>query len=300
MVTRNGVLRYGFTKRNRPHKQPNKRGETTVIDLASISKSSPRKPRIVIYGPSGIGKTTFASCAPNPIFILTEDGLGDIEVARLPMSEEGSENPPIATSFQEVLDYLGALGEQEHNFKTVVIDSLDWLEALVWEATCKRCGAASIEDIGGGYGKGYIATDVEWKEFFDALTYLRDVKGMYVIMIAHGAIVNIKDPVRPSYDMHDLKLNKRASAKAVEFADVVGFASLKILLTTEKEAFEKVRNRAILVSEDHVLHLAGAASYVAKNRYHMPDEIPLDWTEFEKYLPGYVPPEEQTSVTGGN
>ena len=259
-----------------------------MIDLNSISKNSPKKPRIVIYGPAGIGKTTFAASAPSPIFILTEDGLGDLEVPAIPTGDDGK--PTVAKSFDEVLELLQAIGEQEHKFKTVVIDSLDWLEPLVWEATCRRCGNVdSIEDVKGGYGKGYIATDVEWKDFFDAVTYLRDTKDMFVILIAHGAVVNIKDPAHPSYDKNDLKLNKRASAKAVEWADVIGFASLRTFVTTEKEAFDKTRSRAVSTGE-HILNLTGTASYVSKNRYHMPDLISLDWADFEQYLPGYVAP----------
>jgi AAA domain len=259
-----------------------------MIDLNSIKKNSPKKPRIVIYGPSGIGKTTFGSCAPDPIFIITEDGLGDIEACAIPQDENGKPRP--ATSFKEVLECLESLGNEDHKFKTVVIDSIDWLEPLIWEATCKRCGKTCIEDIGGGYGKGYIETATEWKMFFDYLTYLRDTKDMYVIMIAHGAVTTVNDPTQPSYDIHCLKLNKRAAAKTVEFSDITGFAAMRTFIASEKEGFDKTRNRA-LTNGEHVLYLAPTAAITAKNRYHMPDCIPLDWEEFEKYLPGYIPPE---------
>lgn len=243
-----------------------------MIDLKSISKNTPKPPRITIYGSAGIGKTTFASQAPNPIFIITEDGLGDLEVPKF----------PLATSFKEVLESLEVLGKENHEFKTVVIDSLDWLEPLVWEATCKRLNVPSIETP--GYGKGYVESATEWREFFKYVTALRDYKNMIVVMLAHGSIIRVEDPIHPAYDTHMLKLHKRAGALAEEYSDIVGFASHKTLIKTEEAGFGEKRNRAITTGE-RILNLTGTAAFMAKNRYSMPDIVPLDWTEFEKYLP---------------
>jgi len=246
------------------------------IDLNSISKNTIMPQRIVLYGLAGIGKTTFAAGAKKPIFICTEDGLGDLDVQKF----------PLATTFEEVLEALGTLGREEHDFKTVVIDSLDWLEPMIWATTCKRCNADSIETIGGGYGKGYVETMREWDLFFDYVTALRNVKGMTVIMIAHNAIVKIEDPQLPAYDTHDLKLHKRAAARVKEFSDLIGFASVRTIVTTEKAGFNKTRNRAVDTGEGRVLNLSPTAAFVAKHRIAMPDTIPLAWEELAKYLPG--------------
>lgn len=249
------------------------------IDLNSISKNTQLPQRIVIYGSAGIGKTTFASEAPDVVFIRTEDGLGDLDVSSF----------PLATSFEDVLEALGTLGKEEHKFKTVTIDSLDWLEPLSWSATCRRLNVAGIEDL--GYGKGYVENMKEWDLFFDYVTALRNVKGMTVIMLAHNAIVRVEDPVHPAYDTHDLKLHRRAAARIKEFADVIGFCAPKTIVTTEKAGFNKTRNRAVDTGEGRVLYLSPTPAFVAKNRCHMPKEIPLIWDEFEKYLP---------AKTGGN
>jgi hypothetical protein len=276
----------------RSNEKPNKLYGEQMINLKSISKNVPKKPRIIIYGPSGIGKSTFGASAPNPIFIVTEDGLGDIEVPRLP--KEGT-----APDFNYVLDCLSALATEDHDYKTVVIDSLDWLEPLIWDATCKRLKVDSIESP--GYGRGYVeTTNAEWKDFFDAITYLRDTKNMNIIMIAHSAIVKIEDPIHPAYDKSTLKLHKRAAAKAEEYADIIGFCALRTLITSEKEGFNNTRNRAVSTGE-RIMYLSPTAGFVAKNRFKTPDVIPLDWAEIEQYLPkGNVTPKEQTNKQGEN
>lgn len=262
------------------------KGELFVIDLNKIKKNSPKKPRITIYGPSGIGKTTFGASAPDPIFIITEDGLGDIEVPALPTDDEGK--PRVAASYDEVMEALYSLLKEDHDFKTVVIDSLDWTENLVWEKTCARLHVSSIEEP--GYGRGYVEASTEWKDLLDILTRLRDEKGMIVIMIAHSAVVKIEDPIHPAYDQNGLKLHKRAAAKVEEYSDILGFCALKTLVKTEKEGFNQTRNRAIDTGE-RVMYLAPSAGFKAKNRYRLPPSIPLDYSELEKLLP-YAQKEE--------
>ena len=117
----------------------------------------------------------------------------------------------------------------------------------IWEKTCERLQVDSIEEP--GYGRGYVEASQEWKDLFDIVTYLRDTKDMMVIMIAHGAVVKIEDPIHPAYDQNGLKLHKRAAAKVEEYADILGFCALKTLIKTEKEGFNQTRNRAIDTGE---------------------------------------------------
>jgi hypothetical protein len=125
------------------------------MDLASISINSATKPpRIVIYGDHGVGKTTFATSAPSPIVVRTEDGLAAIQVPAF----------PIATSYSAFIQALSTLYSNDHPFQTCVVDTLDWLEPLVWAHTSMLGGKENIEDF--GYGKGYKLADEHWRVIF--------------------------------------------------------------------------------------------------------------------------------------
>ena len=77
----------------------------------------PLPPRLVLYGTEGIGKSTFGSQCPAPVFIQTEDGLAEIDCDKF----------PLATSFDDIVGYVNSLLNEPHEYQTVVIDSLDWL-----------------------------------------------------------------------------------------------------------------------------------------------------------------------------
>ena len=111
-------------------------------------------PRIMIYGSEGVGKSTFAASAPKPIFIQTEDGLSEIDTSKF----------PLCTTFDEVVLQLQAVRDEEHDYATVVIDSLDWLERLIWDRVCADYGVKSIEKADGGYGKGYTLALTYWRQ----------------------------------------------------------------------------------------------------------------------------------------
>jgi len=121
-------------------------------------------PRLTIYGTEGIGKSTTASQAPKPIFIPTEDGLDQIDC----------DSFPLARRFDEVMSALSALYSEEHPYQTVVIDSLDWLERLIWDDVCREYGVKSIEKADGGYARGYTHALTQWREVLDGLDALRN------------------------------------------------------------------------------------------------------------------------------
>lgn len=236
-----------------------------AISLASLNRRHEAKPpRIIVHGVAGVGKTTFGASAPKPVIIQTEDGLGSIDVPHF----------PLAKSFSDVLEAFQALYTEEHDFQTVVVDSLDWLEPLVWAETCRRNSWASIEQA--GYGKGYLAAADTWREYIDAVNALRNDKGMAIIQIAHTDIKRFDSPETEPYDRYVIKLHKRAAELLQEHADMILFANWKVSTTKADVGFNQKVTRAVGRGE-RTLYTEERPAFVAKNRHNLPPELQLSW-----------------------
>lgn len=243
-----------------------------AFDLASISRGKRlRAPKIVIYGPPKIGKSTFAAHSPKPIGITTEEGLDAIDVPAF----------PLATSYADVIGALDTLTNEPHEFQTVFVDSLDWLEPLILGKICAENGVKNIEQI--GYGKGYIMADDLWRDFFTRLDVLRNNRGMSIICIAHEQVSKVRNPtLSEDYDAYSLKLNKRATAIINEWADVIGFAAHEVMTRQVDSGFQQKETKAITTGA-RKLYVNPHPAYVAGNRYGMPDCL-LSWPAFQAGL----------------
>lgn len=242
------------------------------MTLSAIKKGRIDKPkRVLLYGCEGVGKTTFAAGAPSPVFIGAEDGTNHLDVARFPEPESWA-------------DILGAIKELhgQHSFKTVVIDTLDWVEPLCWQHVCQEGGQPTIEAF--GYGKGYVAALDQWRVLLSALDRLRGSKGMHVALLAHSHIRTYRNPKGEDYDRFELKLNPKASALCKEWADAVLFANYDLLTHTEENRTRGVSSGA------RFIHTSWHAAYDAKNRFSLPDRLPLGWADLESSVgsPGKV------------
>ncbi len=236
----------------------------------SLENKINKPPRIIIYGPQGLGKSTFGALSNKPVFIQTEDGIDAIDVPAF----------PLAKSFTDVENYMAELAEEDHEFKTLVIDSLDWLETLIWKEVIEKRPAdekgrkiLSIDDY--GFGKGYIYAMDIWNRYISALNYLRNEKGMTIIQTAHSQIKKFENPETDSYDRYEIKLHKGASAKVQEHSDVVIFSNYYVGVKKEDSGFGGERKRAI-GSGDRILYTEERPSFLAKNRYGLPAEISFD------------------------
>lgn len=234
------------------------------------SGRSQMPPRVMTYGIEGSGKSTLAASTPRPIFVQTEDGLGEIDCDKF----------PLARSFDDVLAALNELSTDAHPYETVVIDSLDWLERLIWDAVCKRESATTIEKVGGGYGKGYILALDLWRKLIDRLVVLHTERQMMVFLIAHAKIERFEDPEAPAYDRYSPRLHKHAAALITEWCDAVLFACRRFTTRSEDSGFGRQRAIAAPIGTDggeRILRTSGGPSCVAKNRYRLKPEIPLSW-----------------------
>ena len=231
-----------------------------------IRGKTPKAPKILLYGFEGCGKSTWASQAPNPIFVQTEDGLNQIDCAKF----------PLCTSFAEVVEQLKAVRDGEHEFQTLCVDSLDWLERLIWDRVCADYGVKSIEKADGGYGKGYTYALTYWREIVKLLNEIRSKKQMAVILVAHAKVERFEDPEHPAYDRYQPRLHKAANSLVCEWADAVLFA-------TRRMRVDSTTGKAAPVGADggeRIIRTNGSPACNAKNRYSLPSEMALSWAAF--------------------
>jgi hypothetical protein len=232
--------------------------------LASVTTGMQSRPvRAVLYGPEGIGKSTFAAHAPSPIFLGSEEGTSQLDVARLPEPRY----------WQEVNDAIEDLTNEQHQYKTLVIDTLDWLEPVLWDHLCKESSKESIEDF--GYGKGYSVALDAWRALLARIDALRLKRGMHVIALAHTWIRKFQNPDGEDFDRYELKINNKAAGLWKEWSDAVLFAQYETF--TRETRTGKVR---AVSTGARVVHTNRTAAWDAKSRYPIPEQIALDWGEF--------------------
>lgn len=227
----------------------------------------PGAKKVVVYGPEGIGKSTFASNFPDPVFIDTEGSTKDMDVARLPRP----------SSWQMLLEEIDYVKSTSGVCKTLVIDTIDWAEQLCVEYICAAHHKSGIEDF--GYGNGYVYTKEEFGRF---LNRLEDVveRGVNVVLAAHAQIRKFEQPDEMgAYDRYELKLGKKTSSQTAplvkEWADMLLFANYKtysIAVDDKGKKHKAQGGKRVMYTNHH-------PCWDAKNRYGLGDELPFDFAE---------------------
>ncbi len=250
--------------------------------LVSTKHSSP--PRVLIHGAEKIGKSTFASQSPSPVFLPVEKGLSGVDAQALVYPGKDR-----LESFEEFNEMLKLVESGEHTFKSLVIDSADWLEALIHQKICKGHGVELISKAADGFGNGYIEALNLWRNLLLRLDRLNS-KGMTIIFVCHSKAVTFNDPLHEPYDIWQMKLHTPKSGGGSmdllkEWADVIGFAEAKKFVTKTKSDETKFKAKE---SGARILHLEGSAGFIAGNRYGLPKQCELNWPSF---MAGFSQPE---------
>ena len=236
--------------------------------------------RTCIYGVEGVGKTTFASNFPGCVFIDTEGSTKHMDVARFDAPE----------SLNDVMDQLAWVLGNPEKIGTVVIDTVDWLERLIFKAVCDEKKIQNIEDI--GYGKGYVYAKQKMQGILDILDQII-ARGVHVVLVCHSMIRKFEQPDEMgSYDRYTLKLNEKNIAPIVkEWVDMLLFVNYKTDVITGSDGKTKKGKGG----QKRVMYANHSACWDAKNRFGLPDEMPFEYDQIA-HLFGEAKPVEAEEI----
>ena len=232
--------------------------------LDNIKKGQTQKPlRLMIVGVEGVGKSTAGAAMPNPVFLCGEDGLVGKQFA-----ETASFTP---SSWGDVIQFCDELvAANGAGYKTLVVDTLDWLEPLLYAhvvASAKKAEIRSIEDF--GYGKGYIVAQQEARNLLARLDRLNGC-GLAVCILAHCAVKTFHNPDGDDFDRYEPKANAKIAGLFREWCDAVLFAQFEQFIKKDG-----MKAKAI-GGENRIVHTVHSAAWDAKNRFGLPAVLPLD------------------------
>lgn len=235
------------------------------MSIKNVIKGAALSPvRVLIHGLDKVGKSSFAAGAPSPVFIGMEGGLEQLGPARYPQPE----------SFDDVLAALEDLRTSQHDFKTVVVDPVNWLERFVFAKVCEEYGKSNIDEVLGGFQKGQARALKFWDMMLSALDILRDERKMHVILTAHTAVRNQKNPEAQDWGSWQPAMDKVGAERMKQWVDAILFARLEEFA---KAVDGKVKGRS---TGARVLLTQSNAAYAAGNRFGLPEELPLSWADF--------------------
>ncbi|MFW6678822.1 ATP-binding protein [Lacrimispora sp. AGF001] len=240
-----------------------------------IKGKLPGAKKTVVYGPEGIGKSTFAARFPDPVFIDTEGSTKDMDVARLPEP----------SSWTMILNQVSDVIKTPNVCKTLIVDTADWAETLCTTSVCTKNQKSSIEDF--GYGKGYTYIQEEFGKLLNLLTDVTKV-GINVVLTAHAKMRKFEQPDEMgAYDRWEMKLSKGVAPMVKEWADMVLFCNYKtMVVNVDGQGAQKGKNKA--QGGRRVMYTTHHSCWDAKNRYGLPDEVPFEYDSIRHIIESSV------------
>lgn len=246
------------------------------MSLDSLTSPSDKRPLIfTVVGDGGIGKTTLGSLFPSPVFIRVEDGTKSLQGRR------DVALFPVAKSVSDVMKCVYSLIQEDHSFRTLVIDTVTQFNVMAEAEVVAADGRAkSINQAAGGYGAGHAAVAAIHRELREACGYLSSEKDMHIVFLAHADIDTIDLPDQEQFMRYTLRMNKRSLSSYIDNVDVVAYVKMKVYTTGEGDTKKATTDGSRIVT------CYPCPSHVSKNRLGIKEDLPFIEGEnpFEAYL----------------
>jgi hypothetical protein len=242
--------------------------------LSRVATRSATLPdRIVLYGPPGWGKTSFAARMPAAIFLMTpgEDRLKKLIAEGL--APETAHFPELAESWHDVLFAVEELLEQPHDYKTFVLDTGNGAEVLAQQDVCLSNFGGDWTEAGfNGFGRGEkITMNRLWTPFLTLLDKLREKRQMRIVLCCHATIRNTKNPEGQDYDKIEPGMSKPGWGVTAKWADMILCGALEVAVKKES----KIAHGKATGGRARLLHTSPTAAVEAKNCHRLPPTIRL-------------------------
>ncbi|HWR19077.1 MAG TPA: ATP-binding protein [Clostridia bacterium] len=227
--------------------------------------------KVVVYGPEGIGKSTFASKFPDPLFIDTEGSTKRLNVHRTPRP----------TSWTMLMELAREVRNNPSLCKTLVIDTADWAEQLCANELVSKAQKTGMEDF--GYGKGYVYLAEDFGRILNLLEEIVE-RGVHVVVTAHATMRKFEQPdEQGAYDRWEMKLQKKTAALLKEWADMVLFANYRTyVVNVDGQGARKGKNKT--QEGGRVMYTSHRSCWDAKNRHDLPDELRFEFSEIAQFF----------------
>jgi len=248
-----------------------------ALKVNSGKKQVPR--RMVIHGPNHVGKSSLAAAFPDVFIVDIEDGLGDI------VCDSSDNIRDIDVFFSTLMEFVN----DDHGFRWLAIDTVDWLEKLIQKKVVEDKGAKSFGDPCFDYGRGRKLCLPYWDRFLVAMHVIQSQKNVGIVLLSHSEAVDIKKPDMDSYQRMEPALDKDARELLSDWATEILMLDFRAYIRQVEEGFDRTRAIAVAGQMERFIQCSPTAAIRAKNRINLPDQIPFDSpTETVELIGKYV------------
>jgi len=249
-----------------------------ALSISGGVKQTPK--RVVIYGTEGVGKSTFASRFPSPVFIDTEGSTDEMDVSRLPTPRNWNDVKQLLADIRD---------EPSIQFKTLAIDTVDWLESVAAAEVAKSKNKKRLADI--GFGKGELALAEEMKGFLDTLDEIQTKHGVHIILTAHAAVKRFDPPDMPEgFDRYELKLKKHTAPIIREWCNMLLFANF----ASEARQNDGGKSKGVGDGTKRLMYTTRTDAYDAKNRCGLDNPLPFRYASIKHVIEGETKTEKES------